>query len=103
MSSRNIHLDVRQRQAAPVLWRALSAARAAARNGERSAARIKAIVRREIRKERQLRLEYVALVDARTLEDLKTLRGRVLIPLAARLGRTRLIDNVEFQVDGGRS
>lgn len=103
MSSRNTYLTPEERQAAPVLWRALRRARRAAAEGERSAARILSLVRREIAAEPRVRLDYAAVVDAATLEDLKRLRRRVLIPVAAYLGRTRLIDNVEFAVDGGRA
>jgi pantoate--beta-alanine ligase len=103
LSSRNVYLDPRQRQAAPVLWRALRRARAAVRGGERSAARVLGLIRREIATEPLVRLDYAAVVEARSLENLSRLRGRVLIPLAAYVGRTRLIDNIEFRVPGGRS
>jgi pantoate--beta-alanine ligase len=103
MSSRNTYLTPDERRAAPVLWRSLRRARTAVRGGERSAARILRLIRREIASEPRVRLDYAAVVDAKTLEDLRTLRRRVLIPVAAYLGRTRLIDNVEFTVDGGRA
>jgi pantoate--beta-alanine ligase len=102
LSSRNTYLTADQRRAAPVLWRSLRRARRAVRAGERSAARILALIRREIAAEPLVRLDYAAVVDARTLEDLTRLRRRVLIPVAAAAGRTRLIDNIELTVDGGR-
>jgi pantoate--beta-alanine ligase len=98
LSSRNAYLDSEQRAAAASLWRSLRKARQAARSGERSAARIKQLVRREIGKEPGVRLEYTAVVNARNLEEIKKLEGRVLIPIAAYVGKTRLIDNVEFEV-----
>ena len=103
MSSRNALLTRSQRDAAPVLWRALSAARRAVGQGERSAARIRKLIEREVAAEPQLRLDYTAVVDARTLAPISKLTGRVLIPVAAYLGRTRLIDNVEFTVSGAGS
>jgi pantothenate synthetase len=47
-----------------------------------------------------VREDYIAVVDARTLESLRTLpRGRrVLVAVAARVGRARLIDNLEWRV-----
>jgi pantoate--beta-alanine ligase len=102
LSSRNTYLTADQRRAAPVLWRSLRRARRAVRAGERSAARILALIRREIAAEPLVRLDYAAVVDARTLEDLTRLRRRVLIPVVAAAGRTRLIDNIELTVDGGR-
>jgi pantoate--beta-alanine ligase len=100
MSSRNTYLTPAERRAAPVLWRSLRRVRRAVREGERSAARILALIRREVAAEPRVRLDYAAVVDAKTLEDLRRLRRRVLVPVAAYLGRTRLIDNVEFTVDG---
>jgi pantoate--beta-alanine ligase len=57
-------------------------------------------VEREIRGEPRARLDYAAVVDARTLAPLTRLRGRVLVPVAVWVGRTRLIDNAEFTVEG---
>ena len=98
LSSRNAYLDSEQRAAATVLWRSLRKAREAARSGERSAARIKQVIRREVGKEPRVRLDYTAVVNARSLGEIRKLEGRVLIPIAAYVGTTRLIDNVEFEV-----
>ena len=98
MSSRNVRLAPSEREAATVLSRALFLARDAALAGERSAARIRQLILREMGREPRARLDYAAVVDARTLDDLEKLRGHVLIPLAAFVGKTRLIDNVEFTV-----
>lgn len=95
LSSRNTYLDPAQRRAAPVLYRALSRARAAARRGERSAARLLRLIEREIAGEPLVRLDYAAVVDPATLAPVRKVEGKVLIPLAAFLGRTRLIDNLE--------
>ncbi len=76
---------------------------AAARGGERSSARTRRLIRSEVAREPLVRLDYAAVVNARTLEEIPKLEGRVLIPIAAYLGRTRLIDNVEFSLSGGRS
>jgi pantoate--beta-alanine ligase len=101
LSSRNTYLNPAQRRAAPVLYRALSRARTAVANGERSASRLLRLVEREVAKEPLVRLDYAAVVDSRTLEPVKRLEGRVLIPIAARLGHTRLIDNIEVTPPGG--
>jgi len=101
MSSRNVHLDPELRAAARVLSRSLRRVKAAVREGERSAARVERLVRRVFAEEPLARLDYVAVVDARTLEPLSRLRGRVLVPLAAYLGKTRLIDNAELTIPGG--
>jgi pantoate--beta-alanine ligase len=79
-----------------VLYRALRKGRDLARAGERSADRILGVTRREIAAEPAARLDYLSLVDSRTLLPVRRVEGRVLMPVAAYFGRTRLIDNVEF-------
>ncbi len=103
LSSRNVYLSAEERDAARVLSRALGAAREAIAGGERSGARIRAAMRRAFAGEPRARLDYAEVVDARTLEPVKRLQGRVLLPVAAWLGRTRLIDNLEFTVNEERT
>ena len=94
MSSRNIHLSVLQRAQAPVIYRALKDAVMRIHAGERSASKIIAIIHHKIEQNCSGKIQYVACVDANSLEPLKRLKGRVLIALALLLGKTRLIDNV---------
>lgn len=95
MSSRNQYLTGEQRQAATVLHRALTQARAAYDEGEQSAARLIEIVRSTIDKEPLVRIDYVSLNDEETLEKLDRIDDRAaLLSLAAFIGSTRLIDNV---------
>ncbi len=96
LSSRNAFLDPRQRQQAVALSQGLASARAMLTAGERSAARVLSAVREELTCYPLVRPDYVALVDAATLEPVRTVRGRVLLAIAARVGRTRLIDNFEW-------
>jgi pantoate--beta-alanine ligase len=97
MSSRNAYLNPRERQAAAALPRALAAVRTALERGERSAARLASEVRRVWRRERGVREDYVAVVDADTLVPVRQVRRRVLVAVAARVGPARLIDNFEWQ------
>ncbi|CDM64298.1 pantoate--beta-alanine ligase [Pyrinomonas methylaliphatogenes] len=95
MSSRNAYLNEEERRAASVLYRALARAEAAYLNGERSARKLLELVREEIATEPLVRLDYVSLNDAETLEKLEKLDDRTaLLSLAAYVGNTRLIDNV---------
>ena len=95
MSSRNEYLNDEQRQAATVLSRALSQARAEYEDGEYSAARLIELVRSTIEKESLARIDYVSVNDAETLENLDKIEDRpVLLSLAVFVGKTRLIDNV---------
>ena len=94
MSSRNAYLTAEERQHATVLSRALRAAKARIRSGERNPRRVIEAMRELLRRARTVRVEYLAVVDADTLEPLKVLRGDVAILVAARVGSTRLIDNL---------
>ncbi|MBI1991892.1 MAG: pantoate--beta-alanine ligase [Candidatus Omnitrophica bacterium] len=98
MSSRNAYLTSAQREQAAVLPRALRAARARILAGERRARSILSRVRRLIRQATDARIDYAAIVDARTLEPQPRLHGRVAILLAVWIGRTRLIDNLLVDV-----
>jgi pantoate--beta-alanine ligase len=93
MSSRNVHLSPAERAAAPVLRRALLAARESWENGERSADVLRASMRAELSEEPLAQLDYVSVADAGTLRELATIDGSTLVSMAVRFGATRLIDN----------
>jgi pantoate--beta-alanine ligase len=97
MSSRNAYLDPAERQRAVALSRGLQAARAAAAAGEREVPRLVELVRRALA-EAALREDYVEVREPATLEPLDALRpgapARGLV--AAYVGKTRLIDNLEL-------
>ena len=95
LSSRNAYLDGEDRRAAAVIYRALSHAEAAYSEGERNGKKLAELVRADIEAEPRAEIEYVSVNDADTLERLDRLDDRpVLIAVAARLGKTRLIDNI---------
>ncbi len=94
MSSRNIYLSGQERAQAPVLYRSLLEAAMLIKKGERSASKIIGKIQKNITRQSNGKIQYVACVDADTLESLKILNGRVLIALAVFFGSTRLIDNV---------
>lgn len=94
MSSRNSYLDGRERERAAALSRGLRAAEHAAAAGERSADTLVAAVADELR-DAGIEPEYVEARDAESLAPVSELNGRpVLVAVAARIGRARLIDNV---------
>jgi pantoate--beta-alanine ligase len=97
LSSRNAYLDPEQRRQAVALSKGLAAARTRLRAGERSAARLRSVIRGVWRDYPAVREDYVAIVDAARLEPVTRVRGRVLVAVAARVGRTRLIDNFEWE------
>jgi pantoate--beta-alanine ligase len=95
MSSRNAYLDNQQREAAAVLNRALSQARAAYDEGEHNAGRLIEMVRSTIEQQPQARIDYVSINDAETLQKVEKLDERpALLSLAVFFGKTRLIDNI---------
>jgi pantoate--beta-alanine ligase len=94
LSSRNAYLSGAERQQALALSRALLAADEAARRGESSVAALTEMVRAELRNA-GIEPEYVEARDAEDLSPVAELNGRpVLVAVAARIGRARLIDNV---------
>jgi len=94
LSSRNAYLDADQRARAVVLSTALRAAHDAFRSGERSASGLLATVRRVLASEPAVEVEYVAIVEPATLAPVETVGPETVVALAARLRRTRLIDNI---------
>ncbi len=93
MSSRNTYLNPEERQAATVLFRALSAAKSTYDSGERDAEKLRALVRTTVDAEPLARLQYVSCADYDTLDELGTVSGKALLSMAVHMGKTRLIDN----------
>lgn len=98
MSSRNVHLSTEERRAATVLFRALSAAKTAIEAGERRGVELCELMRSVLAGEPLAEVEYAAAVDAETFAPLSELSGSVVLPLAVRIGKTRLIDNFQLQL-----
>jgi len=96
MSSRNARLSPDERRRALALHRGLRAAEAAFAAGERDPARLRAAVGAQLD---GVDAEYVALVDPDTFRPLDAVDGRVLVAVAARVGATRLIDNLEITTE----
>jgi len=94
LSSRNVHLSPTERRQALALSASLAEAREAVRAGERDAGRLAEGVRQRLKAAEGVDLQYVAVVDPDTLEDLTQVADTVLVAVAAKVGATRLIDNV---------
>jgi pantoate--beta-alanine ligase len=95
LSSRNAHLNPAERERATALHEALTAARDAAANGETDPAMIAAAASRLLT-DHQIETEYFELVDADTLAPAERVNGNVLAVVAAKVGTTRLIDNLKI-------
>jgi pantoate--beta-alanine ligase len=99
-SSRNVYLSKEERKQAKVLYQALRLAKRMIKKGERSPSRIVSKVIALINKQPLADVDYVAITDAHSLELLNKLKGEILISLAVRFGKTRLIDNIRMKVAG---
>jgi pantoate--beta-alanine ligase len=102
MSSRNVYLDAEERRAAPVLHRALSAARSRWAAGERDAEALRRTMRAVLAAEPRVQVDYVSVADPLTCREMDVVEGPALLSLAARLGKTRLIDNLVVGDDVSR-
>jgi pantoate--beta-alanine ligase len=94
MSSRNVYLSSAERQNALALSRGLRGAQEAWESGERSASRLKRIVQASLRAAPGIRAEYIAVVEPDQMRPVKVAPAGTIVALAARVGSTRLIDNV---------
>jgi|SRR5829696_5524301 len=94
LSSRNAYLSPVDRDRARVLSRALHAAHRAWTAGETLPKELDAIMRQELAREPAVAVEYIAVVDPERLTPVKKVDGQTIIAMAARVGSTRLIDNI---------
>jgi pantoate--beta-alanine ligase len=94
LSSRNVYLAKEERATAPAIPRALFAARD---TGSTDPDTLEKTVREALRSEPLVALEYVCANDAATLGPVTPKTREVLLSLAARVGKTRLIDNVSIK------
>ena len=102
LSSRNAYLSDGQRAVATVLYRGLSEAAAAAGEGQTSCAGLEAVIAEVLAREPSVSVDYAVVRDAETLAQVPNLvaghPARALV--AARVGSTRLIDNVAVALGG---
>jgi pantoate--beta-alanine ligase len=95
LSSRNAYLSDEERQKSAIVFQGLREAKAAFKGGERNAARLAQMVQERIETEPLARIDYVAVVDGRTLDPVEKIGDtETLIAAAVRFGKVRLIDNL---------
>ncbi len=103
MSSRNRYLSAAERQQALALSRALQAAQTQAERGEHSAAVLLQTMRAIMEEKATVVVDYLAVVDPETLLPLRNVAAGGLLAIAARVGTTRLIDNILLPPPGGNT
>jgi pantoate--beta-alanine ligase len=94
LSSRNVYLTAEQRAAAPVLFRALQSGAAVVMAGEREPAAVRELMAGIITAEPLVDLDYAEVRAAGDLAEVDPLSGELRLLVAARLGSTRLLDNL---------
>lgn len=94
MSSRNAYLSESERKDAVVLFQALKSAQRLVDSGVRELAKIIPVLNNFIMRAASARIDYVAIVDEKTLLTLERIERRALLVLAVYIGKTRLIDNI---------
>src|SRR2546430_3023496 len=92
-SSRNAYLSPEERKQAPVLQRALLAAKD---SGKRSAKEVVDLARKTIIEAPLARIDYVDLINAETLQPIDSVKPNSLLAVAVYFGKTRLIDNISL-------
>jgi pantoate--beta-alanine ligase len=96
LSSRNAYLNPQDRKSAVVLSRALHAAHQAFCEGERQADRLQERMKQRLKGEADVAMEYIAIVEPEGLAPVTTVQGSTIVAIAARVGGTRLIDNISL-------
>ncbi|MDI6704435.1 MAG: pantoate--beta-alanine ligase [bacterium] len=94
LSSRNNYLSEKERRSATILFECLQKARELLENGERDSSKILHEMRSMIEKRELVNIDYVEIVDSENLERIPWVKGELLVALAVRIGKTRLIDNM---------
>ncbi len=93
-SSRNVNLSERERQDAPLIYQALTEAKALIADGERDQQTILSHVQSVISESRHAEIDYIELLSYPQLEAVTTLKGQVILACAVKFARARLIDNI---------
>lgn len=98
LSSRNTYLSEDERKQAPVLYKSLVKAKEAIEKGERVSENIIELIEDTIRDAKDAVIDYVEIVNNETLKPVEKIEEEVLIALAVKIGKTRLIDNMVVRV-----
>lgn len=93
MSSRNVYLSKEERSSALALVGALKLAQKLYAEGERNAVKIIKQAEKVIKNEPFTNIDYIKICDTATLEDVNEIKNEVVMALAVKVGKTRLIDN----------
>ncbi|MFB5650478.1 pantoate--beta-alanine ligase [Leptospira wolffii] len=98
LSSRNARLTEKEKEEALLLSRALRLGENLIRQGEKDPSEVLTVMRDVLDSSASIRVDYLEILNAETLEELQILKGEILLAVAAFLGQVRLIDNLTVEV-----
>ncbi len=98
LSSRNRYLSANQRMQAASLAAALRQGKQAIKHGETNVRTIQSSMRKMLAKISVVKVDYLVVCDAKTLEPLARAKGDVVLLGAIRIGSLRLIDNLLIKI-----
>lgn len=96
-SSRNTYLSKEERQASTIINKSLKKAKALIKSGEKDSKNVIDFIKNEINKEPLAKIDYISIVDNKTIKNIKTIEDGSLIAVAVFIGNTRLIDNFIYK------
>jgi pantoate--beta-alanine ligase len=97
-SSRNSYLNPEERKQAKILYQSLKLGEKMIRAGEKNPSKIVREMRELINRKKLAKIDYIAITDSQSLHPVKELKGELLLSLAVKFGKTRLIDNLRIRV-----
>jgi len=98
-SSRNVYLNDEERKQAVELSKSLEMARLAIDNGERNADELVGLIKNHLNEHTTGTIDYIEIYSYPELQELETLKGKVIIALAVKFSKARLIDNTIIEVE----
>jgi pantoate--beta-alanine ligase len=99
VSSRNQYLTRQQKKNAPLIYKSLQKCQKLIEDGVIDSKTIINQMRKILQQAPSIKIEYISIVDADTLQELEKIDGRVLVAVAVKIGSTRLIDNILLDVN----
>ncbi|MFC1866670.1 pantoate--beta-alanine ligase [Thermodesulfobacteriota bacterium] len=99
MSSRNKYLSPEERESALCIKESIDMTLSLVKDGERDTGRIKSLIQKLILSRPFSNVDYISICDPVTMEDIGTIKGKSLLALAVKIGKTRLIDNCLIDID----
>lgn len=98
MSSRNVNLNAKERKDAVIIYESLELAKEMIEGGARRASEIRKAITDKIDTVPTAEIDYVEILDCKSLNSIEELEDKILIALAVKFGNSRLIDNIMLEV-----